>query len=459
MIRFYSAVFSNRRKPMTKIHPMALFRLTVLGQLASRDCLERGELKQILQTLAAKTYDIPGSKRCQLSEKTIESWYYAWKTGGIEALETNPRNDKGQSKLPAKIQDAILTAKWDNPSRALNTLIALLEQKGLIAHGTISRSSVHRLLKQHGLSTRSVVSTAAVERRSFVASHAGDIWYGDVMHGPKVVIDGHLRKSYLVSLMDDASRLITHSAFCAGETALDIEGVLKQAVLKRGLPIKLVVDNGAAYRSKTLQAICALLEIRLIYCKPYSPQGKGKLERWHATVRSQFLSELTACAIRDVQDLNARWWVWIEKAYHQRPHQGLGGKTPLQRWQQDLVRMRSLGHFAAPLDTIFYHRQSRKVRKDGTVAFQGTLFEVPYELSGQSVMLVVDPHRHQAIAVEDEDGKCLGPVTLLDANANAHRKRCQPQLIASTKPPATSTVEDLYQAYQASFVPTVKEDN
>jgi hypothetical protein len=41
-----------------------------------------------------------------------------------------------------------------------------------------------------------------------------------------------------VSLFDDASRLLTHSAFCLGETALDIEGVLKQALLKRGRPIK-----------------------------------------------------------------------------------------------------------------------------------------------------------------------------------------------------------------------------
>lgn len=61
------------------------------------------------------------------------------------------------------------------------------------------------------------------------------------------MIDGRMRKVYLVSLMDAASRLLTHSAFCLGETALDIEGVLKQAVLKRGLPMQLVIDNGAAY--------------------------------------------------------------------------------------------------------------------------------------------------------------------------------------------------------------------
>ena len=84
---------------------------------------------------------------------------------------------------------------------------------------------------------------------------------------------------------------------------LAIEGVLKQAVLKRGLPVKLVVDNGPAYRAKTLQGICARLGIHLIYCRPYAPEGKGKLERWHRTVRDQFLSELDATRIQDLSDL------------------------------------------------------------------------------------------------------------------------------------------------------------
>lgn len=61
--------------------------------------------------------------------------------------------------------------------------------------------------------------------------------------------------------------------------------------------------------------------------------------------------------------------------------------------QQDLARIRPLGQFATQMDTIFFHRHRRKVRQDVTVAFQGTHFEVPYEFSGQSVILVVDPLR------------------------------------------------------------------
>ena len=122
---------------------------------------------------------------------------------------------------------------------------------------------IHRLLQQHGLSNITGTPSLPEEKRSFGAEFAGSIWYGDVMHGPRLALDGQMRKTYLVSLFDDASRLLTHSAFCLGETALDIEGVLKQALLRRGIPIKLVLDNGAAYRAATLQALCARLGTNL----------------------------------------------------------------------------------------------------------------------------------------------------------------------------------------------------
>lgn len=81
----------------------------------------------------------------------------------------------------------------------------------------------------------------------------------------------------------------------------------------RNLPIKIIVDNGAAYRAATLQGVCARFGIHLIFCRPYEPEGKGKLERWHRTFRDQFLSELDERRIADLDDLNARLWAWIEQ--------------------------------------------------------------------------------------------------------------------------------------------------
>jgi transposase InsO family protein len=361
--------------------------------------------------------------------------------------------------LSADIQNALLAAKRENPRRSIRQLKALLESSGLAPRGTLSRSAIHRFLQQQGLSRPTAASSVPQEHRRFVTEWANSLWYGDVMHGPTLTFKSGRRKVYLVSLLDDASRLIAHSAFCTGETALDIEGVLKQAVLKRGLPKKLVVDNGSAYRAATLQGICARLDIRLIHCRPYAPEGKGKLERWHRTFRDQFLSEVDFSRIHELDDLNARLWAWIEQVYHRTPHSGLDDKTPLARYQQDLSKIRQLGQKAAQLDGIFYHRVQRKVRKDGTVSYSGNDFEVPYALSGKTVQLVVDPHAERVVGVEDEDGKHLGEATPLDALANAHRHRRKPEPAASASVLPTQGPNRVELAFEQHYAHTVKEND
>ena len=416
---------------MKDIDALALFRLSVLGPLVSREQLARGELQQLTRELSAREYAIPGTRRRHVGEKTIQAWYYAWRRQGIDGLAPKPRADRGCSKILPAVQEAILAAKRANPRRSVRQIVRLLEAAGTVPGKSLSRSAVHRLLQQHGLSRLAGSGHLPEEKRSFAAEFAGSIWYGDVMHGPRVPHKGQLRKTYLVSLIDDASRLVAHSAFCLGETALDIEGVLKQALLKRGVPIKLVVDNGAAYRANTLQGICARLSIQLIFCRPYAPEGKGKLERWHRTFRDQFLGELDERRITSLDELNARLWAWLEQVYHRSAHAGLGGVTPLARYQQDLPRIRALGAKAAGLDALFHHRVARFVRKDGTVSFLGQRFEVPYELSGKTVRLVVDPHAARVVGVEDEAGNSLGSATALDAIANIKRVRRKPEPLAT----------------------------
>ena len=65
------------------------------------------------------------------------------------------------------------------------------------------------------------------ERRSFLPEHAGDLWMGDVMHGPRVIAGSRLLKSYLSSIVDVATRYFVASLFCLREKAVDHEGVLR----------------------------------------------------------------------------------------------------------------------------------------------------------------------------------------------------------------------------------------
>jgi len=339
--------------------------------------------------------------------------------------------EKRRSKRILKKQ--LLSLKQERKARSINTLIKLLEEQGSIRKGELSRSSVHRLLSHHGLSKRVVSDGNQIERRSFEAEYAGDLWYGDVMHGPHVMTKQGRRKVYLVTFMDDASRLVCHSSFYLSETALSIEHALKEALLKLGLPKRLIVDNGSAYRSSSLQAICARLNIRLIYSRPYEPQSKGKLERWHRTFRADFLTEINLEALNSLDDLNARLWVWLEHGYHQRSHGGLKEKlTPLARWQQDLLKVQPLGRLACELDLYFLHRIKRNVRKDGVVRWEGEAFEVPYELCGQAVYLVFDPHEKKALHVESLEYNYLGAVHPQDKRANLNRQRQRPDSATST---------------------------
>ena len=225
---------------------------------------------------------------------------------------------------------------------------------------------------------------------------------------------------------------------------------LKQAVLKRGLPKKIILDNGSAYRAVSLQQVCILLGIKLIYCKPYEPQGKGKLERFHRTFREQFVSELDIKSICSLDDLNTRLWAWIDRVYHRNPHGGLNNKTPFECWRKDLINVRQLGAFASQIDNIFYHRYRRKVRQDGTLQFNGDLFEVPFHLVGKKVIVVIDPHAKKVLWIESDYGENLGATTPLDRINNNSRKRSRLALQQNhSKINTINSVDLAYQEYNS----------
>jgi hypothetical protein len=170
------------------------------------------------------------------------------------------------------------------------------------------------------------------------------------------------------------------------------------------------------------------------------------------------LSELDISRLRDLSDLNARLWAWLDQVYHRTLHSGLDGRTPLQRYQQDLPRLRTLGALATRIDALFYHRVQRKVRNDATVSYQGQRFEVPYPLSGRSVCLVVDPHAGRVIGVEDDKGVSLGEATPLDAVANVHRRRRRPQQETQASPDAATTGENEVElAYRQHYGKTAED--
>jgi putative transposase len=235
------------------------------------------------------------------------------------------------------------------------------------------------------------------------------------MHGPMVIFQGKLKKSFLFAFIDDHSRLITNARFYLFENIACFMDCLSTALCKRGIPRKLYVDNGPYFRAHRLQFTCASLGIALIYAKPYEPEGKGKIERWFRTVRMQFLS----CIHEGITfyDLNTRFDNYINNDYHLAVH-GSTGESPLSRYTRHVTLLRS-----APKNIRDYFRNKirRKVEKDRTVSINNKLFEAPINLIGKYVDLLFHDSDPECVEVLYEE-KSYGFLTILDKRINSRVK-------------------------------------
>ena len=139
--------------------------------------------------------------------------------------------------LAPKVAERILCCKREKPRRSIRRIIRMLERARVVRVGELSRSTVHRLLMEHGVSARPQRGPQA-ERRSFLMEHSADLCVGDAMHMREPVIgpDGRLRKAYLLSQIDGATRYIMHSTFALSEGAVEQERGLKELILKHGPP-------------------------------------------------------------------------------------------------------------------------------------------------------------------------------------------------------------------------------
>jgi putative transposase len=417
---------------------VALFRYGLIADLVRLEPGAKGLYAQIEQK-AAGEYVIPGSTRTRVAAETIRDWLKAYRRGSFDALLPKPRADRGQSRsLPPEVADVLLEIKEGNPKLSVQLVIREARQRPEVpAELPLPNSTVHRLLARHGLMDKRPGEDSDKDRRRFAFQQAGQLWMSDVMHGPSVLLgDRTRRKSYLIAFIDDATRVIPYAAFTLAENTATFLPVLKQAILRRGLPQRLYVDNGANYRSQHLALVCAKLGIALIHARPYRPQGKGKIERWFKTVRAQLLTRLGAEDTASLAALNRRLWAWGEGEYHHAPHRGLGGVTPLEQWAQtgEAVRFPEPG---LDLDDLFLFEAQRKVQKDRTVSLNGVLYEVDAALVGEKVTLRFDPGAAPERPVQVcHQGKLVEQARPVQTYANCFVKRNRPSWTLDVDGPA-----------------------
>jgi hypothetical protein len=250
---------------------------------------------------------------------------------------------------------------------------------------------------------------------------------------PDPVTESKKRKAYLFCFLDDYARLVPYAEFFWDEALPRMERVLKVAMLRRGVPKAIYVDNGKVYAANQFAAAYASLGIQRIHSQPYCPEGRGKQERFFETVRLQFMPEVAVSSIATLDELNQSFWTWLELIYHQAIHSETS-QTPLARYQQGLKDIRSADH--NQLVQAFRWRETRKVRKDGRIELQGNSYQVDPAFIGRSLELRFDPFDLSSLELWF-NGRCLGNAKVSVQNRQRHIQVEKWSLRHAQPPPST----------------------
>jgi transposase InsO family protein len=409
--------------PKDHAEAIALFRSEIVGALTRRE-LDRGELALALTELSQQRFRPPrASSTKAFSVPTLERWYYAYKSGGLEALRPSPRSDRGRCRELTEAQRTLLAAiREEHPSASVPVILRTLVAEGRLEADAISASSVRRFYQERGLdrlSLRGGNSGRGKVRLRWQAERPGALWHADVCHGAAIVVQGKSHPVRIHGILDDASRYVLALAAGYTERESDMLELMVKAVRKHGPPDALYLDNGSTYRGQTLSLACARMGTALIHAKPYDAPARGKMERFWRTLREGCLDFVGS--LGSLHDLNVRLWAFIDAHYHRAPHAGLMGKSPASVYEDTPRPVDTFDE--AMLRKALTVQVRRRVRRDSTLPMDGTDWQTDLHfLAGRVVTVsqcLVDSSEPPWIEHEGKEHR-LHPV---DAKANAHKPR------------------------------------
>lgn len=248
-----------------------------------------------------------------ISARTLRRYVAAYRKGGFDALLPGERRDKGTSRaIPAEALELAAEMRRELPGRSARRIQQLLKSEG----HHVARSTLERHLRQQGLSGREIkVEQKQTASRRFTRQGRNTLWQSDLKYGPYLPDPkhpGHKMRTYLVAMIDDATRLVTHAEFYDNQRLPVLEDTLRKAITKCGLPESIYVDQGKIFVSRWLRLACARLRIRHLTAKPYSAASKGKIERFNLTAE-EFIQEACLEKPQTLEQLNRLFRAWLSE--------------------------------------------------------------------------------------------------------------------------------------------------
>lgn len=338
-----------------------------------------------------------------ISRRTLRRYIAMYRDEGFIGLMPKGKGRKNTDAVPLEILEQAILLRREVPGRSVAQIISILEWEGLIQPGQIKRSTLQEKLSQKGYSTRhmKMYASSGIAARRFQKKSRNQLWHSDIKYGPRLPIGpgGSKKQVYLVLFLDDATRFIIHGQFYPTLDQVIVEDSFHQGILKYGRPESVYFDNGGQYKNKWMARACAVMGIRLLFARPYSPESTGKVERFNRVV-DDFLGEAALMNPGNLDELNRLFWVWLEECYQNKPHSALGEKSPAAVYHSDKKTLK----FLTPeiIKSAFLHSEERKVDKAGCISFQGEKYEVGLNFIGCKINVVYDPADTSLLTIEYE---------------------------------------------------------
>ena len=369
-------------QPKITKRQIAEFRFSILGQIFARPP-EKGALAERLRELSQAPWLPPGSLYPETySVRTLERWY---------SVARKSPHDPVSALLPTKRCDAgIRRALNDDHMSWLRNNFHRHRRWSWQLHAdnlsatefqpTPSYATVLRWMRAQGYFPEPSNGQRRKNREilSFESAFPGELWHFDGHVGSRMILDknGEYKRPHCIAFIDDYSRLCCHCQWVNGESAEEIVHIFTQAILKRGLPRKVMSDNGSGMIAAEFEDGVKKLAVIHERTLPRSAYQNGKIESFWKPMEARLLAMLENVKPLTLEILNTASQAWVEQEYNASVHSETKEK-PLNRFLdgKSVIRQAPSYEYLRRAFRMCVPRRQR--RSDGTFTLDGVRFQVP----------------------------------------------------------------------------------
>ncbi|MEK7993154.1 MAG: IS481 family transposase, partial [Planctomycetota bacterium] len=276
------------------------------------------------------------AKELGISDKSVYAWVRRYRKEGEAGLQGRVPGPKG-SRLPEAVKDKITELKQESPHWGVKRLAQTLKRLFCMK---ASPKAVRRHLKAVKLPLVKVKRRRKPQppERRFERSTPNQMWQSDITYYP---IQGKM--AYIIGFIDDYSRYITGLGLYRSQTSENVVETYRMAVAECGVPKEMLTDNGRQYTTwrgvTKFQRELKKDHIQHIRSATKHPETLGKIERFWQSMKDDFLSR---ARFETFEEARERLAYWVKYYNHKRPHQGLDGACPADRFFSIEKEMRAV---------------------------------------------------------------------------------------------------------------------